>query len=351
MSAAPKLLGLLALAAAALATSSARAQPIDLSHGGPVQVNAAGGIDWEQNQQVVIAHGDARAVRGDVTVTADQLIAHYRKKATTTPDGKPAAAPPPPAATPGATTTSADSADDTSGTEVYRLEAIGHVHIFTQTDQAFGDHAIYDMDQSVLVLTGQHLKLITPQDVLTARDSMEDWPQRHMSVARGAAVVVTNDGRRIAGDVLVAFRNPNPPQAQPAKPAPANPIVQVAAKPPADPLLASGKLERVEAYGNVDVRTPTETIHGDRGVYVADTDKARIVGHVRSTRGQNQLNGSAANVNMKTGVATMVSGHDEQVNGLIVPSDAQSQSKPAPAKPAGKPVPAKPGPAKNPGAA
>lgn len=301
-------------------TAAAAAQGIDLSNGGPVQVNAAGGIDWQQDQQEVIAHGDARAVRGNVTVTGDILIAHYRKKA-----AKPGAPPPPPPK-PG---TTGGVADDTEGSEVYRLDAVGHVHIFTPTDQAFGDKAVYDMDQSVLVLTGQHLRLITPQDVVTARDSMEYWPQTHMAVARGNAVVVTDDGRRMAGDILVAYTTPGQGNPAPAPGVTPPPVpAKTATGPPPDPLLASGKLKLVDAFGNVDVRTPTETVHGDRGVYDPVTDRAHIVGHVKVTRGQNQLNGSAAEVNMKTGVATMLSGAQERVAGLIVPNDAQQQAKP-----------------------
>ena len=79
------------------------------------------------------------------------------------------------------------------------------MHIFTPTDQAQGDHAVYDIDQAVLVLTGHDLKLTTPNDVITARDDLEYWSQKHMAVARGNAVVVTNDGRRIAADMLVAY--------------------------------------------------------------------------------------------------------------------------------------------------
>jgi lipopolysaccharide export system protein LptA len=331
-----------ALGTLACGANGAAAQGIDLSHGGPVQVNAAGGIDWVQNTQEVIAHGDARAVRGNVTVTADQLIAHYRKKAPT--PGQPA-----PARTPAAK--SGDpTADDTQGTEVYRLDAVGNVHIFTPTDQAFGDKAVYDMDQSVLVLTGKHLKLITPQDVLTAKDSMEYWPQQHMAVARGHAVVVTNDARRIAADVLVAYTAPgtgNPAPPTPGSAATTPVATPVAArtetpKPGADPLTSAGKLQKVDAFGNVDVRTPTETVYGDRGVYVPDTQRAHILGHVRITRGQNQLNGNAAEVDMKTGLATLLSGRQERVRGLIVPSDAQAQGKQSPTKGAGgKATPAK----------
>jgi lipopolysaccharide export system protein LptA len=313
------------LAALLGASALARAQGIDLSNGGPVQVNAAGGIDWQQNQQLVIAHGDARATRGDVTVTAAELIAHYRKKA-----AQPGAAAAKPAATDGAP-------DDTGSSEVYRLDAINDVHIFTPTDQAFGDRAAYDMDQSVLVLTGKHLKLITPQDVLTSTDSMEYYPNQHMSVARGHAVVVTSDARRIAADVLVGYSTPGQGNPAPASPPKVTQAAATPGKPPADPLLASGKLEKVEAFGHVDVRTPTETVMGDRGVYVPDTGKAHIIGHVRITRGENQLNGNEAEVNMKTGVATMLPGGADRVHGLIVPNDAQTQTGGA-AKPPAKPL-------------
>ena len=54
-------------------------------------------------------------------------------------------------------------------------------------------------------MTGRDLKLTTPNDVLTARDTLEYWSQKHMAVARGDAVVVTNDGRRVAADTLVAY--------------------------------------------------------------------------------------------------------------------------------------------------
>ena len=99
----------------------------------------------------------------------------------------------------------ASTARTPAATRSIGVEAEGHVRIFTPTDQAQGDHAVYDIDQAVLVMTGHALKLTTPNDVLTARDSLEYWSQKHMAVARGNAVVVTNDGRRISADTLVAY--------------------------------------------------------------------------------------------------------------------------------------------------
>jgi lipopolysaccharide export system protein LptA len=53
---------------------------------------------------------------------------------------------------------------------------------------------------------------------------------------------------------------------------------------------------------------------------------ARIGGNVRVTRGQNQLNGAEADVNMKTGITTLVAQKAGRVHGLVVPNDESSKS-------------------------
>jgi len=276
-------------------------QGLDLSQGGPIAVTAQDGIEWRQVEQQVIARGNARAQRDKVTVTADRLIAWYRKKADgTAPAAKPAAAP--------------GMDGDSAGNEVYRLQAEGNVRIFTETEQAIGDRATYDVDQAVLVMTGRDLRLITQNEVLTARDSLEYWSQKRMAVARGNAVVLTNDARRIGADTLVAYTSDSPTEGAP--PAPAGTEAP-----------RTGKLEKVEAYGNVSIRTPTDMATGDRAVYVPEVGIARLGGSVRITRGQNQLNGGQAVVNMKTGVARLIGGGGgERVQGLVLPNDPSGRS-------------------------
>jgi lipopolysaccharide export system protein LptA len=285
------------------------AQGIDLTQGGPIQITAQDGIEWRQNEQIVIAKGDAKAVRGNVTVTSDRMLAWYRHKGDTTPTQATATTSVPQGGVAGAT--------DTEGNEVYRMRAEGNVHIFTQTDQAWGDQATYDLDQAVMVMTGKGLKLTTPDDTLTSRDTLEYWSQKHMAVARGDAVVVTNDARRISADTLVAYTLAAP-SANASSPTPA----PSGSTQTSDPMAAmAGRLERVEAFNNVSIRTVTDIVTGDRGVYVPDTGIAHLGGHVRITRGQNQINGSEAVVNMKTGVATLLAGDSGRVTGLMTPND------------------------------
>lgn len=304
-----------------LSGGAAHAQGLDLSQGGPISITASDGIEWRQQEQQVIARGNARAVRETVTVTADRLIAWYRKK-----NGGTAAKAP----------QAGLAAESEAGNEVYRLVAEGNVRIFTATDQATGDKATYDVDEAVLVLTGRDLKLITPNDVLTARDTLEYWSQKHMAVARGDAVVVTSDAKRLAADTLVAYTTDAPAQPAPAATKPAD---AKAGDPKAGDPAASGKLEKVEAYGNVSVRTQTDMVTGDRAVYVPDTGIARVGGNVRITRGQNQLNGALADVNMKTGIARLTAAGKERVQGLVVPNDESSKEldkDPIPPAPAGR---------------
>ena len=290
------------LAASVLAPSLMPAYAQNLDLGGtpgatptPVNITASGGISWSQDAQTVTATGNAQAVRGNVTVTADQLVAHYKK------------APPAPgtAATPAASASAADSLEQGGG-QLTELDAIGHVHIFTATQNAWGDKAVYSLGAKVLVLTGQHLKLTTPTDTITAKDSVEYYTDEHKAIARGDALVVANDGRSIAADVLTGYLSSGPAAGAPAS--------------STAPDLDAGSLQKVEAVGHVVVHTTSDTATGDRGVYLPPTGQARLGGNVHVIHGPNHMAGSDALVNMKTGVATLLAAPGGQVSGVILPN-------------------------------
>ena len=101
-----------------------------------------------------------------------------------------------------------------------------------------------------------------------------------MAVARGNAVVVTNDGRRMSADTLVAYTTDT--SAQPATARRRWRRRRRHRRTNDDPLAASGKLQKVEAFGHVVIRTVTDTATGDRAVYVPDTGIARLAGKCAS---------------------------------------------------------------------
>ena len=209
-------------------------------------------------------------------------------------------------------TSGGDGTPGNGGSEVYRLEAVGHVHIFTNTDQAWGDRAVYDMDQAVLVMTGTNMKMTTPQDILTARDTVEYHSREHMSVSRGNATLTTNDGRQMRADILVGYDRPKSERTP-----------HGAGRDPG----GAGAIERVDAFGHILIRTQSEAVTGDRGVYVPDSGIARIVGNVHISRGLNEISGASAIVNMRTGIATLTDTPGSRVSGLVVPNQAGTGNK------------------------
>src|SRR5262250_243866 len=164
----------------------------------PIAISATSGIEWQQDAQAYIARGNATAKRGTTEVYADTLTAHYRS-----------------------------SKAAGSETEIYRLNADGHVTIKGETQTVVGDQAVWDVDQQMGIVTGKALKLTTTTDVVTARDSLEWYDQKQVAVARGDAVAV-RDTKRIRADVLTAHMTKDKPQ-------------PAAVKPAAAPVKASGK--------------------------------------------------------------------------------------------------------------
>ncbi|WPB87432.1 LptA/OstA family protein [Sediminicoccus rosea] len=303
-----------------LIAGPALAQGIDMSQGGPVDITATNGIEWRQAEQVVVARGDARAVRDGTTIEAARLIARYRSQG-----GAQNAGAQNVGAQPAARPAAAGETPLSGGSEIWRVEAEGDVRIFTPTDTARGDRAVYDMDQAVLVLTGRAISYSTPQQVISARDSLEYWTHRRMAVARGSALVVTQDGRRIAADTLVAHMLEDPPPgATPAGRAVARPGTEGTAGPPP----GQGRIDRIELFGNVEIRTEAEVIRGDRAVYSAATGLARVLGNVRITRGENLVSGREAIVNMNTGVSRILSQPGQRVQGIIIPQQGSDPASP-----------------------
>jgi lipopolysaccharide export system protein LptA len=282
----------------------------------PVEVSADHGIEWQQDAQVYIARGNAMAKRGATEVHADTLTAHYRRIK----------------ATAGKETDGKGSGDKEAGgeTEIYRLDADGHVTIKGERQTVVGDQAVYDVDQQIGIVTGKALKMTTATDMVTARDSLEWYDQKQIAVARGDAVAV-RDVKVIRADVLTAHMTkdkPPPAAGKPEKAAPAS--AQAKPRDAAMPLgdtEESSKISRVDAQGHVLVSTQTDVGRGDYGVYNADSGIATLLGNVTVTRGPNTVRGEYAVMDLNNNVSRMMAAPAKpgaaptRVEGLFVRQD------------------------------
>ncbi|MBL8665812.1 MAG: hypothetical protein JNM29_23455 [Candidatus Odyssella sp.] len=242
----------------------------------PVAIEADQGVEWRQNEQVYIARGNATAKRGDTTIRADALHAHYRK----TQDNR---------------------------QEIYKITAEGAVKITTPKETITSDTAEYVVETSVFTLKGRPVKIESGKSTLTAALVVYNSKSKVATVTGGAQV--TEEKKRVRADRFVAFFKEE-----------------------------GGKqsLKRVEALGNVVITTPTEIARGNRGDYDAESQVATLSGNVRLTRGDNQLNGDRAEVNMKTGISKLLAdegpstvsrtnpAEGKRVRVLIMPGQAES---------------------------
>lgn len=248
----------------------------------PIEVYADEGIEWDQNEKRYVARGNAKAIQGDTTVYADTLIAHYEET-------------------------------KNKGSEITRIDAEGHVKIVSPEQTVYGDHGVYDARKGVLVVTGRALRLITKDDIVTARDSLEYYDQKSLAVARGNAILRQRNppkgkGRTVRADVLTTRSAPNKAATSGSS---------------AKARKGQSGIRRMDAYGNVVITRPGEIALGDRGVYRPNEDTAELWGKVRITRGKNQMNGERAIVNFKTGISRLIAGQGGKgqppVRVLIVP--------------------------------
>ena len=87
--------------------------------------------------------------------------------------------------------------------EIWRLDAIGNVRIISNSETAYGDRAIYNADQKVLVIDGKKPRLVSGDDILTATQQLEYWEVKRFAVARGDAIA-TREDKQVRADILVA---------------------------------------------------------------------------------------------------------------------------------------------------
>jgi len=242
-----------------------------------IEITADKTLEWYQDQNMYVARGNAKAVRGDMTVTADLLTAHEREKPKTAPGQKPPK-------------TTDDKKSEGSG-DIDKMTAEGNVVIIKPNTRVTGDHAVDDVDRHLMVVTGNNLRYETDKQVVTARDSLEYWDETKIAVARGNAVAIKGD-RHVEGDVLTAeFR------AQPN---------------------GADQLYKMTAIGNVIVVTKNDVTRGDRAVYDAGRDIAIITGNVRITRPDGtQLTGDVGESDFAANQSRLMNSGSGRVRALL----------------------------------
>ncbi|MGQ0527344.1 MAG: LptA/OstA family protein [Alphaproteobacteria bacterium] len=270
----------LTLAMTLFSPSSFAQSPIPANSEEPLEITADGALEWQRNEKLFIAEGNALAQQGETSVAASKLTAHYR-------DG-----------------------EGGSGMQISEVEADGDVIIRSRDSEAYGQHAIYNIDTGKAVMTGNNLKLVSPDQTVTARDRFEYWANEGKLVAIGNADVLRGTDHLQADRASAVMKDD-----------------------------ATGKrvLHTLDATGNVIITTPAEIITGAYAIYRADTNKAEMTGGVTIKRGPNTLQGDRAEVDLTTNTSRIFgsagsTGAGKQVKAVFYPDSQKKLEENSPAQ-------------------
>ncbi len=236
----------------------------------PVEISATGSLAWQRGDHAYVASGGVIATKGDMTLACDTLTARYTADAPTT--------------------------------DITTLTAQGHVHFTAQGHEAFGDLAVYDMKTQILTLTGENLKLVTPDEIVTARDKIDYIrPENRLNAVGYAKATKGQD--TISADRLSAFFDAGAQK--------------------------SLELRKIQAENNVVITTAKEKVFGTSGVWDAKTQKATLEGPVQIEQGQSRLTGDKVVVDMRTGMSQLLAEGDKnggsgRVKGVFYPAKKET---------------------------
>lgn len=231
-----------------LCVSPALAQSADTSRQ-PIEVTAKQSLEWNREAKLYIAREEAVAKQGPTEIHADTLTAKYV-------DG---------------------DESETGKTAITRIDAVGNVTIISDGSKATGDLGYYDVKTGYSQLTGDNLMLKTQTDTITARDKLTYDANKSELNAWGNAKAVRGEDTIVANRLIGRFKK--------------------------DLATGESRMDEMEAIGDVVITTPTDVMTGDRGIFVASTNKATMIGNVRIDRGPNIITGARGEVDLNTNIS------------------------------------------------
>lgn len=255
----------LTLIALALLASAHTASAQEASKA-PLNISADSTLEWDRTAQTFTATTNATAEQDGVSIAADTLTAAYATNKKTGNDF-----------------------------DIQTMTATNNVTITSDNNKAYGDQAVYKLNTKTATMTGNNLRLITPNQTITARDQFEYHVEAGKLIAIGNAKIKRPTDTIEADTITATLRTNNK---------------------------GERVLDTMTATNNVTITTATERITGQKGNYNARLEQAEITGGVTLTRGPNILKGDRAVIDLKTQISKLFASPSQggRVTGTFYPS-------------------------------
>ena len=216
---------------------------------GNITLDADGGVEYHQKEQKLVAVGNARASKEDLSIRAETLVGFY---------------------------------DSQTKNRFSRLEAYEDVVMKTPRADADGDSLVYDIANDTAILKGYPAHIKTPDADITAKGSITYYPTKKQAIARDNVIAADAEGNKVHADLMTAYFADG----------------------------ADGKLvlDKIDIEQNVKIISGDTTVTALRGTYWARQGKINLFDDVVINQNGNVLKGSKAETDLNTGISKMLSG-------------------------------------------
>lgn len=239
----------------------------------PTDISAEKGLEWRRSENLYIARGNARAIRGKITADAEILMAFY----------------------------------DQTGKKLQRLVGQNNVVLTSGNTVMTGEFGDYDVIKKFLRLTGQGLSIKTQKDTITASKAIDYWTGDKIIKTRGDSKIISGDTTITSNESTIFLHKDGPNK---------------------------GKAFQVQSDGNVKVVTSKQIATAQHLVHNVDKDITVLTGNVVILEGDRRVEGPKAEIDHKSGISRIISdGSRVKVN--INPKNPTNKSpnQPKPAAP------------------
>ena len=224
-----------------------------------IKLTADEKVEWHQNQNKMVAVGNAVASKDDMTIKAKSMTASYEKI-----NGKNA---------------------------INNVHAIGNVQMFSPKTDAFGDELVYKLKEDLVILTGAPAKIKTEKETITAKDKIIYYPSLEKAIALGDVIATSQDNKIFADKMVALFEKNSKTQ--------------------------NLEINRLDIFDNVRIKTPQADVTADKGTYFPKTGIVELYDNVLINQNGNILKGDKAQTNLNTGVSKITAGKQNRVTGVF----------------------------------
>lgn len=214
-------------------------------------------VEWHQNEQMMVAVGNAVATKQDMNIRADKMTAYYE---------------------------SSKKGGEKARSNIRDVHAMGGVVITSPNAKGYGDTMDYDLIKDEMILRGApYASIKTNNETITATDSITYYPSENKAVALGD-VIASDPENKIYSNKMISYFTKD----------------------------QNGKqvLERVEIYADnnqVKIVNKDAVVTGERGLYLPQINKVRLYGNVVINQEGNILKGDYGETDLKTGISRLLS--------------------------------------------